>query len=244
VWPRSSLRGKTSKEEARYLGDPEALLEGDVETLADWIDHLRLGGGRAAAAVGRIAETRPDGAVGGVVKVLKDKRVSHDARAWAARALGELGDAAACANLRKVVVAEAVRDQSRVAVEAARALAALGDAEAGPALHRAIQAWTQYYEDRVEGTKVAFSDWQRAVPTLTELIDAWAALPTPGDPRALDATVVKRVLAPGHVVDTSERVPQDPSAARKALVAAVTKAYVAWDAGSDVRKRLTEAAGR
>ena len=243
VWPRSSLLGKATKEEVRYLGDPEALLNGEVEALDDWVDHLRLGGGRAAAAVGRLAEARPEGAVGAVVKVLKDQRLSHDARAWAARALGALGDAAACASLRKAVADEAVRDQARVAVEAARALVALADADGGAELEHAVRLWTQYYEDRVMRAKVAFSDWQRAVPTLTVLVDAWASLPAPGDPRALDATVVKRVLAPRHVVDTSERVPQDPGAARRSLVAAVTKAYVAWDAGEDLRARLTEAAG-
>lgn len=245
VWPRSSLAtGKTTKEEKRYLGDPGAALRGDVETLDDWVDHLRLGGGRAAIAAGRLAEAKPEGAVGAVVKVLKDKRISHDARAWAARALGALGDEAACRSLRKAVVAEAERDQARVAVEAARALAALADAEAGASLQRAIEAWTQYYEDRVTGGKMDFSDWQRAVPTLTALVDARASLPAQGDPRSLDATVVKRVLAAGHVVNTSERVPQDPAAARKALVAAVTRAYDAWDAGADVRERLAEAAGR
>ena len=244
VWPRSSFRVKPTKEEARYLGDPEALLDGEVETLGDWVDHLRLGGGRAAAAAGRIAEARPDGAVGAVVKVLKDKRVSHDARAWAARALGELADDAASAPLRKALVAEAVRAQARVAVEAARALAAIGDEEAGASLGRAIEAWTKYYEDHIEGTKVRFSDWQRAVPTLTALVDAWASLPGKGNARSLDATVVKRVLGPKHTVETSERVPQDPQAARKALVAAVTRAYAAWGAEADLRERLTEASGR
>jgi len=242
VWPRSSLRGKVTKEEARYLGDPLAAFGGDEESLGDWVDQLRLGGGRAAHAAERIAETKPEGAADAVAKVLKDARASPDAHAWAARALGRLGDASACKALQKALVQEAARDQARVAVEAARALVALADEEGGRSFERALEAWTAYYEDSVEGGKVAFSDWERSVPTLTALVDAWASLPGRGDPAALDGTVVKRVLARHDEVETSERVPQDPAAARTALVRAVTKAYDAWGADEALRKRLEDSA--
>lgn len=241
TWPRSSFAGKTTKAEKTYLGDPLAAIKGDVEDLDDWIDHLRLGGGRGVRAADLLGETKPDGAVAAVAKVLKDARVPFNGRACAARALGRLGDPAGAKALRKAVAAEAVRDQSGVAVAAARALVALADAEGGRALARGVEAWTGYYESKVSGEGMRFSDWMRAVPTLAVLVDAWASLPGTGEATALDRSVVKRLLVPAHEVATSARVPQDPSAPRIALAKAVARAYVAWDASDALWKRLREA---
>jgi dienelactone hydrolase len=240
VWPRSSLFGKVTKAEKRYLGDPLAAWKGDVEDLGDWIDHLRLGGGRADRAVARLAEAKPEGAAAAVAKVLKDARATFDARAWAARALGRLGDTAGVKALRKAVAGEAVRDQSRIAVEAARALAALQDADGGDALARGIASWVAYYEDKAAGGKIRYEDWARVVPTLAELVDAWGRLPGKGDARALERAVVARVLEPAHDVETSQRIPQDPSRSRAALAGAVARAFAAWDADELLRERLRE----
>jgi hypothetical protein len=135
------------------------------------------------------------------------------------------------------VSAEATRDGSRLAVEAAKALVALKDPQAGASLAQGIEAWTKYYESKVMGSKVRISDWERTLYTLAELVAAWHALAAPGDVAALEKTVVKRVLLPQHEVETSDRVPQDPSEARTALATKVGEAFAArnaspksWDA--------------
>lgn len=242
TWPRSSFLGKVSKEEERYLGDPLDEIRGAKPDLKAWLGHLRLGGGRAHAAVGRIAERKPEGAAAGLSKVLKDAKVPFDGRAYAARALGLLGDAAGIAPLEKAVALQASKEQSMVARECARALAALQAPEALRALGKGIQAWTAYYESKLAGDGMRFSDWRRSTAVLVDLVEAWAVL-APADAQAtiLAKTVVERVLAPQHEVATSERVPQDPSRTRTALAAAVGKAYARTGAAAEAWDELLAA---
>jgi len=237
VWPRSSLWGKTTPEEKAYLGDPLAELDGRAQGLDEFLAGLRLGGGRARAAVAALAATKPAGAVEGAVKVLKDEKASPYARAEAARLLGLLADAGAGTALRKVVAGEARRDTSRLAAACAQALASLGDAGAADALAAATRAWGAWFEGKRAGPAMSFSDWERGLRTLTALVTAWATLGGAHAPEVLDKLVVARVFAAGPKVETSDRVPQDPSVARTGLARAVAKAYVAgkasapaWDA--------------
>ena len=147
--------------------------------------------------------------------MLGKKGVPLDGRAYAARALGLLGDVAGAPALRKAVAEPATRDESMLAEACARALVALEDAEAPDALAKGIEAWTAYYEDKVMGDAMRYSDWRRSTHVLAELLGAWAELAAPdADPRCLERSVVDHVLAPEHKVQTSERVPQDPSVTR------------------------------
>ena len=238
TWPRSSFLGKVSKPERLYLGDPLQDVKGMTPDLKTWLGHLKLGGGRALAAVARLAEQKPDGAVAGVAKVLGNAQVPFDGRMYAARTLGLLGDAAALSSLRKATALPATKEQSRVAQSAAAALMKLQDAEALPALGKALEAWTIYYKSKVSGKGMRFSDWQRSTSVLADLLEAWATLATPASKaKVLERIVVERVLARQHEVATSERVPQDPSRTRVAMAEAIAKAYkqtaasdAAWEA--------------
>ena len=224
VWPRSSFLGKVTPDEKTYLGDPLAL--GAVCCLDDWLQWIRQAGGRTRTAVAAIVEGKPAGAVEGLVKVLKDEKVPAYGRAEAARALGLLKDATAAPALRKAVEAPAARAASVLTAAAARALAALPDPEAGDALGRGVQAWTAYFEDKVMGEGMRYSDWQRSVTTLSELVAAWAALGAKDAVPTLEKSVVAKVFAANVKVETSERVAQDPSQARASLAKAVGAAYV------------------
>ena len=244
AWPRSSFAGKVTKEEVTYLGDPMDALLGVKPELKDWLEHLRLGGGRALAALGPLLEQKPEGAAAGLAKVLGNVALPFDGRAFAARALGRLGDVAGAPALRKAVALPAERTQSLVAQEAARALVALKDVDGPDALAKGIEAWTAYYEDRVMGKGVRYSDWRRSTDVLADLVDAWAELATPeAKVSFLEKTVVARVLAPQHEVETSERVPQDPSAARTAIARAIAKAYKRTQASPDRWAKLVAALG-
>jgi dienelactone hydrolase len=241
AWPRSSFAEKPTKEEALYLGDPTDPIEGRVPDLADLAKQLRLGGGRAAAAGRIVAEQKPEGAAAALSKVLKDTGASLDARAWTARALGLLGDPEGAKALRRALGEEPSKDAARLVREAASALVKLGDAEAGGALDKAVKAWTAFFESKVAGSEYAFSDWERIVPTLADLVSAWGTVDAGGSAADLDATVVRRVLAAGVTIQTSERVPQDPSVARAALAQAVARAYARWTAGDDLWEHLLAA---
>jgi predicted esterase len=223
AWPRSSLWGKVTPEEKAYLGDPLALAA--PPTLDEWLQCVRMGGGRARTAVAALVDAKPAGVVEGLVKIVKDEKAAPYGRAEAARALGLLKDVTAAPALRKALEAPATRLGSVVATAAARALAALPDPEPGEAFAKGVEAWTLYFEDKVAGSGMRFSDWQRSVGTLAAVVEAWAAVPGKDVVAVLDRTVVARVLAASVKVETSERVPQDPSAARTALAKAVATAY-------------------
>ena len=241
-WPRSSFLGKPSKDELAYLGDPMSEIKGETPDLKTWLAHLRLGGGRAASAVTHIVEAKPEGAVEGVAKVLASGATPFDGRAYAARTLGLLGDAAGAGALRKAVALEASKEQSLPARAAAEALVALQDAEGLSALEKGIAAWAAYYESKVMGEGMRYSDWQRATGVLASLLEAWAAVASAdanADP--LDRVLVARVLAPQHAVQTSERVPQDPSRTRSAMAQAVARGYKRTNADAALWDRLLAA---
>jgi dienelactone hydrolase len=243
-WPRSSFLGKVTKEEILYLGDPMAEIKGQAPDLKAWLADLRLGGGRALAAVARLVEARPEGVVEGVAKVLASPTVPFDARAYAAEILGRLGDAAGLPALRKAIALPATKEQSAPARACAAALCALQDVEALPALEKAIEAWTLYYESKVMSSGMRYSDWHRSSTVLAELLGAWSTL-APEDARSapLERSVVVRVLEPQHKVETSERVPQDPSQTRAAIAAALGRAYKRTNAESGPWDKLLAALG-
>jgi len=233
-WPRSSLHAKPTKEEIKYLGDPLASMKGEPADLKRWLEQLRLGGGRGLAAAGLIAEHAPEGAPAAVAKVLANGQAPHDARAYAARALGLLGGSEGFRALRKAVALPATKKQGKVARACAAALVAGKDTEALPALGKALEAWTAYYERKVTGQEMRYSDWRRSTNVLAELAAAWAALASAeASAGVLERTLVARVFQPQHAVQTSSRVPQDPSATRQAMAAAVARAYEHTNADSD-----------
>ncbi len=242
TWPRSSFLGKVSKEETRYLGDPMAAIRGDTPDLKHWLSQLKLGGGCAVAAIAKLVEQKPEGAVAGIAKVLGNVGNPFDARAYAARALGQLGAAAAAKTLRKAVALEATREQSMVARESAKALVALKDADGLSALGKGIEAWTVYYESKVSGKEMRYSDWNRSTTVLADLVAAWASLaPADAKPAVLEKVLVQRVLQPQHKVQTSSRVPQDPSATRAAMARAIAQAYQRTNAPAESWTRLLNA---
>ncbi len=242
AWPRSSFAGKVTKDESTYLGDPMAEISGAKPSLKTWLGHLRLGGGRALAALGPLLEQKPEGAVAGLAKVLGSGGVPFDGRAYAARALGELGDVAGASAVRKAVALPATKEQSMVARACAAALVALKDVEGLSALAKGIEAWTQYYEDKVMSDGMRYSDWRRSTNVLAELVSAWAELaPADAKPGVLEKVLVQRVLQPQHKVETSQRVPQDPSATRTAMAVAIAQAYKRTNAPAARWTKLLEA---
>lgn len=227
AWPRSSFAGKVTPDEKTYLGDPLAAFEGRPVPLDERLAAVRFGGGRGVTEVEALATEKPAGAAEGAVKCLKDEKAPPHGRALAARLLGRLKDAAAVPALRKLVAAEARRETSVLAVAAAQALASVPDAEAGPALAAASTAWVAYFDKHRLGETMRFSDWERSLRTLAAIVGAWADVGGAGAPDALEKGVVARVFLAAPKVETSDRVPQDPSLARTALATAVGRAYAA-----------------
>ncbi len=242
AWPRSSFLGKVTKDEETYLGDPMAVLEGKAPDLDAWLDWLRLGGGRARRAVTAIAESKPEGAAASVAKVLASKKLAFDAHAYAARTLGLLGDPAGAPALRKAVARPASKAQSMVATESAKALVALTDGEGLKALAKGAAAWAAYFESKLSGERMHFSDWRRSINTLAAVVDAWGVLATPeADVADLSSVCVRTVFGRSIDVRTSDRVPQNPDQMRNALAKALGTAYRAAGADAAAWDGLLEA---
>jgi hypothetical protein len=242
AWPRASLlAGKATKEERRYLGDPLADVEGSTPDLRALTDDLRLGGGCSVRAASALLAAKPDGAAAAAAKVLKDAGAPFSARAVAARLLGDLGATDETDALAHAVAADAGRPQAAVASAAARALVTLADEGAAGALQRAVGTWAAWLDDKRMGGTMRFSDWDRGAPLLAALVEAWGALDASGDAATLERLVVRGPLDPTLQVETSERVPQDPSVGRAALAGAVAACYARWGADAARFDRLAEA---
>jgi hypothetical protein len=223
VWPRSSLWGKVTPEEKTYLGDPLAF--GLPPSLDEQLHCVRLGGGRARTAVAALVDGKTAGAVEGLAKLVKDEKAVPFGRAEAARALGLLKDPAAAPALRKALEAPATRAGSVLTVASARALALLADPESGASFAQAVEAWAGYFEDKLAGGTMRFSDWHRSLGTLAEVVGAWSEVPSKETVSVLDRAAVARVLAVVVKVEVSDRVPQDPAPAFVTLSKAVATAY-------------------
>jgi hypothetical protein len=104
-------------------------------------------------------------------------------------------------------------------------------------LSKGVLAWTAYFEDKVASGGMRYSDWERSVSTLAEVVEAWAAVGGKDAVAVLEKSVVPKVFEANVKVETSDRVPQDPGRARVALAKAVAQAYAKagapaarWDA--------------
>jgi hypothetical protein len=242
AWPVSSFRGKVTKEEVRYFGNPLAEWDGKPPDLATILDRLEMGGGTSLAAVSWILEHKPEGAATAVAKRVVDGRLPAGARAYAARALAGLGDPTTRASLQKGVVAAASREHDFLVRETAAALGALGQAEARPALERALTQWSAWHAEKRSGDQMAFSDWIRGTRVLVSLVEAWGKCASgEADPRILERAIIAPVFEATLDVQTSERVPQDPRQLRHALAKALGTAYQACGASDSHWTRLLSA---
>ena len=240
-WPASSFRAEITKEERRYLGDPLSGPGDPRETLEDWVEHLVLGGGRAARAVPLLAGTKSRETTRQVIRVLRSRRLGPDARTYAARALGLLGGAGSRAALRGALTEPATRIQSGLTIECARALALLEDPDAGPALGKAVHLWLGYLQSKVDGGQVWDCDWLRAASTVQALLEAWSTVVETPDPGFLDRTIVRRVLAGSGHLRSYVRIPAPVSPTRTALAGGVARIYKTCGAPEGMWSRLEAA---
>ncbi len=233
AWPRSSFQRKPTKDEERYLGDP-AVAWGSVPagapagSLKELLAELERGGGGAERAAAAIASQRPEGSVKAVARVLSNAKTSDDARSYAARCLGDLGDVAGVDALSDAVLVE---KPSRLVREAAVALRKIGNASAADALGKAAAAWSAQYAKRLQGPEIDYPDWEEVCVTLADVVEAFGVCGPPnGGASAVERLAVKAVLERREKVHAEARAGQDPSRPRQRLAEAVARAYATLSA--------------
>jgi hypothetical protein len=240
-WPRSSFARKVSKDEAQYLGDPAAAWAGPVAnaSLKDLLRELERGGGGAERAAAQIAATKPEGAAKAVAKVLKDAKATDDARAYAARCLGDLKDPSAAAPLADVVSGDA---PPRLVRESAVALRKLASPSVGDELGRAVMRWGAEYGQRLQGAVIDYPDWEVVCLTLADLVEAYAVCgPVATAATLVEKNVVRLVLEKRERVDAAARAGQDASVPRTRLAYAVARAYATLRAPASMYTTLRNA---
>ena len=241
-WPVSSFRGKVTKEEIRYFGNPLAEWNGKPPGLDTMLDRLEMGGGAALAAVTWILEHKPDGAAAVVAKRVGDGRLVPGARAYAARALAGLADESTRSALQKAVVVSAAREHDFLVREAAAALGTFQSDESRSALERALGQWSDWHNDKRSGDQMAFADWTRGTRVLVALVEAWGQCASEdADPRILERSIIAPVFEATLEVQTSPRVPQNPGTLRHALAKALGSAYQRCKASDSHWTRLLSA---
>jgi poly(3-hydroxybutyrate) depolymerase len=247
AWPRSSFSRKATSDETKYLGDlasawgtaSGAGSAAGKPDLKDLVSELERGGGNAERAAASLAATKPEGAGKAVSKVLRSSKVSDDARAYAARALGDLGDPAGVEALAEAVLVE---KPARLVRESAVALRKLAQPAAADALGKAMAAWAASYDRRLVGGKIDYPDWEELCHTLAELVEAWAVCAPPlGAAAAIERHAVRRVLEARNPVDALARAGQDASRPRGRLAEAVGRAYATLSAPETFSRALEAA---
>ena len=244
AWPRSSFARKPSADEAKYLGDPAAAWGGPAEGegLKALVAEIERGGGGAERAAATVAATKPEGAAKAVAKVLRSAKATDDARAWAARCLGDLGDVGAVDALSAVVEADA---PARLVRESAAALRKLGSPAAAGALAKGLETWRATHDRLRTGQGMDYSDWETVCFTMAEVVEAYAVCgPAATAAAAIDRAAVRGVIGAGDVVEVSARAGQDAGVPRGRLAEAVARAYATLAAPEAMFDALKAAAAQ
>lgn len=224
--PRSSFARKVSKEERRWLA---LAYEAESAPDLDEVFALLAQGGRSGRrAAEDLAERRPKNADARLGRLLEKQRVPFDARAYAARALGHYTTDKAQRALERAVKKPASKAQALITIEAARALARQGRAVACKPLSQGALRWGEFLENKRSRGEILFGDWERGVPVLQTVVEAWAAVAEPGSRTVeLCAAVIDRVLAPATNVPKPRTLREEPMRRRKDLALAMAKALKA-----------------
>ncbi len=219
VEPDSSFLRKPSKEEIRCFGDPAASAAGseNESRLADLVARLEKGGGGGEEAAKELAGSRDAATVKAVARVLHSKKPSGDARALAARTLGEL----ALPECVKPLAAAAEDDDFRVVDAVTEALGRTRSKEAVEPLSRAARRMGALFDGSIRGGQMIFTEYQVRLESFGLLCAAYAALGDAGAALPLiESELVARVFTPKspYRIETDERFDEIPGAARLKLV--------------------------
>lgn len=162
VRPRSSFLRKVSRDEKKYLPPLEGRGDGDLK-LNGLLKDLRTGGGVAEQAV-RALIKHPDPKVASRVgKILLNARSSSDVRMYSARVLAGRKAKESVKPLGRTLRIETDKQAVLAMLDA---LDAVDDPSAIPALTKFLRVRLDYYESRLVGSSIHWSDWIAIAPTM------------------------------------------------------------------------------
>jgi pimeloyl-ACP methyl ester carboxylesterase len=227
IAPDSSFDRKPSREEIRCFGDPTIApgAEGaggvaddpKLGELSSLIGRLEKGGGGGEEAATELAKSKDPATVKAIARVLHSKKASGDARALAARALGEIGTPECV----KPLATAADDEEFRVVDAVTVALGKTRSKDALEPLARAARRMGELFDGSIRGGEMVFTEYQIRTRSFALLCDAFAAI---GDAPAalplLQSELVARVFTPKspYRIPTDERFDEIPWKARLELV--------------------------
>ncbi|HEX5051585.1 MAG TPA: HEAT repeat domain-containing protein [Planctomycetota bacterium] len=212
----SSFLDKPGKEEAMWFGaldkDPN-VLDHDAAAL---LRCLRLGGGLARRTVAKLVALGDADVASKVAAVVTDQSVPADGRAFAADALGQLGDARTAKALQK-----GLGDPDLAVVAAAAfALGTVADADTPKRYEACLGDLKKRLDATMVGMHIDLPDYRAHLATVTRLAEGATKLADPACGKVL-AQVAQVFLLPKFEVEFSERAGDDPAVPRRQLTGAV-----------------------
>jgi len=217
--PLSSFLEKESRDEAHYFGrllnkKTAVTKAGRVKAL---VSQLSEGGGAGKRAAAEL-ESFVDASMGArLARVVRNKKLPADGRALAAGLLGKIGD-----KKHLSVLGRAAREHDLGLFHASvGALAQIEDKKTGEWILDGIAAMVDYFESRITGSRIGYTDWDAVVPEIGYAVRCLGNHPAKNKNERLKALVVARVLERKLDIPTSPRVRQDASRARRILQDAV-----------------------
>jgi HEAT repeat protein len=243
----SSFLGKPTKEEKRYLGDPEppdpdAKGEAPEAKRKRLLAEIDLGGGKAEAAAAAFEGMKDPEAVKALgARLANVAKVPDDVRQAAAKGLGALGTPDAVPFLER-----GLGDENDGVFHAVLAsLGSIADRKAGPALLRALDFQAKRFDGKRQGGGMDFPDYEGRCAALGAAAEAAAALADPkGAAEKIRDAVVATVFEKAPRVPELARAGHFPGQVREALGKRIAAALgqTGSPAAADGLRRLKEAA--
>ena len=219
-WPRSSFDRKVTKDEVKCFGDPSVVAAPDAgdAKVSTLVADLEKGGGRGVEAARELAAHKDAKTVAAVARVLHSKKAATDARALAARTIGDIGLPEGV----KALAAEAACEDFRVLEAVAEALGRLGGRESVDPLVRAAKQFGALWDRSGSGGEFVFTEYETRCRSFAIVCDAIAAAGVDAAAAfpVLDKEIAARVYTPKspYTVPIDDRFVTIPPRARLTLM--------------------------
>ncbi len=223
--PRSSFLEKLTPEEQVAFPFPDVADDsapGKAE-IRKLLEGLVRGGGGGEKAAQRLGELKDPSSVGPLGKVLTTPDLADDARAYAAWALGEIGNAGA----GRFLLA-GLKDKAQVVrMRSFEAIGKLADAKSVPYVIQGLKDLAKRFEEKTQGKAMDLTDWESLMTDLAVYARATARFKDARTVPELHQTLVKRMILAGIAVQYDKIGDAGPARTRRLAADALIEAFEA-----------------
>ncbi len=217
-----SFAHKLSRDEKKYLPLPGGTRGPKKDALKPLLLALKKGGGVAERAVPGLTKHKDPKTDARVAKLMIRSKSSPDTRRYAAQVLGARKSKTQIKALGRALLIETEYNAVSAMLDA---LDEIGDAAAGPEAVKFLKKRRVYFESRLIGNRMHYSDWATLLPTMAKA----CALVGRHKPKKAAMAITNDVLDAVLIADINvryDREMQSPLPAIRALTEAACVALV------------------